>query len=147
MGGKSTAQERGRARNTAVMKATLCVIMQGANVLHTGCSSNTASSLVHLILTWLPSLVPTHRHVIGYNEEEIRVATLSEFEEKRRLKKRMCIQTIFFKSIEVRKKEFYHSDIHTDFWTVCESMIQFNSCFLTCKCSVFDVLISRITTK
>lgn len=41
------AQELGCVRNKAIMKATLCVIIQGANVLHTGCSSDTASSLVH----------------------------------------------------------------------------------------------------
>lgn len=42
-----TTEERGCVRNKVIMKTALFVIMQIENVLHSGHSSYTASSLIH----------------------------------------------------------------------------------------------------
>lgn len=68
-----TAEERGCVRNKVIMKTALFVIMQIGNVLHSGRSSYTASSLV----TCVPSChwVQLMEYNEWYNEEQIRKTT------------------------------------------------------------------------
>lgn len=68
-----TAEERGCVRNKVIMKTALFVIMQIENVLHSGRSSYTASSLIHQHVTGLPSCrwVQVVECNEWYNEEQI----------------------------------------------------------------------------
>lgn len=65
------AEEWDCVQSKAVIKATLCVIMQGQYMLHTGCSVQVASLRLASDMTALMSKGPVQCNVVGYHVKRI----------------------------------------------------------------------------
>lgn len=63
--------QRDCVQSKAVIKATLCVIMQGQCMLHTGCSVQEASLRLASDMAALMPKGPVHCSVVGYHVKRI----------------------------------------------------------------------------